>query len=61
MILYICAVTVMINQTDIPWNDHDYATKRRATKTCKVKYKDCLKKFIKKGEKNYYAICGGKK
>ena len=61
MILYICAVTIMVNTTTIPWNQQDMDTKKRAYKTCGKVYKDCLKKFVKKGPKNYWAICGGKK
>ena len=61
MILFVCAATIMINMTDLPWNAHDQKIKKSATKTCKVRYKDCLKRLIKKGPRNYWAICGGKK
>ncbi len=57
--LFICAATIMINLTDIPWNSYDYATRNRSIKYCK-KDKMCLKKFVKKDHKgiHYYAICG---
>ncbi len=60
MIWYVCALTIMINLSDEPWNKHDVETKNRAKVTCKKVYKSCLKKFIKKEPRNYHAICGGK-
>ena len=58
--LYLCPATIMINRSDIPWNDHDLKTRTVATNTCKKNYKDCLKRFVKKEAKHYIAICGGK-
>lgn len=57
-LLYICAATVMINMTNEPWTDFDLRTKRRATYVCRTEYKGCLKRFIKKEDRHYQAICG---
>ena len=61
----ICAATILINMTNLPWNDHDKKIEKSAVHRCgtDVRYKDtpCLKKFVKKGERNYYAICGRSK
>lgn len=57
MILKICAATVMINLSEVPWTDFDYKTKDRAVKTCRIRYKSCLKKFVKKEKTHYNAIC----
>lgn len=60
----ICIFTMMINLSSFPWNDHDIKTKERAKDRCNTdeRYVDtpCLKRFIKKGERNYHAICGTK-
>lgn len=51
--------TILINLTPFDWNDHDKRVHKSATKICQIKYQsDCVKKFIKKGKKNYHAICG---
>ena len=55
--LYICAITVMLNLTNIPWTPKDYKTKDRSVKRCK-KERRCLVKFVKKEGIHYYAICG---
>lgn len=59
----ICSATIMINLTSFPWNSHDTKVKKRAIHVCKtnVRYRDefpCLKKFIKKGKRDFTAICG---
>ena len=57
MNLLICAATIMINLTNLPWNKSDMETKDRSTKYCKKRSR-CLKKFVKKEGIHYYAICG---
>lgn len=61
MILFICAATIMVNLSSEDWTDRDIRAKKSAEITCKKKYNDCLKRFIKKEPLNYGAICGGKK
>jgi len=60
----ICAVTIMINMTQLPWNDFDMKSKMRAEYVCKTdaRYTDtpCLKKFYKTGFRDYSALCGFK-
>lgn len=52
-----CPATVLENETSDPINPLAISG---ATKTCRVRYKKCLKKLIKKpGHENYWAICGG--
>ncbi len=59
----VCSVTILINLTTFDWNDHDKKVQKRAVQVCStdVRYKEspCLKKFVKVGERDYYAICGG--
>ena len=54
-----CPKTQIENRTD-EWNDYDQQTYERALKRCGEIYKDspCLKKFIKKDQMTYNAICG---
>ena len=61
MTLFICAATIIVNLSGQPWTEFDNKSKKRAEHTCKKTYKDCLKKFVKKEERHYLAICGGKK
>lgn len=58
MLLITCAATIMINLSNIPWNAKDEQVKNRADQVCRIEYKSCLKKFIKKEERTYNAICG---
>lgn len=57
-----CALTIIINCTPI-WNDHDKKILRfyQSPKGCKRVYPDapCLKKIIKREERNYWVICNG--
>jgi len=57
----ICAATILINLSGFPWNKNDMNVMKATKISCEKEYKECLKKFIKKGERNYNAICGGKK
>lgn len=59
-VLLNCLATLIINTTPYPWNTHDEYTMNSSKKVCIEKYPEapCLKKFIKKGERNYWAICG---
>ena len=54
-----CPVTIVENRTSV-WNEYDQETLDRATLRCKEIYPDapCLKKFTKKDELAYAAICG---
>ena len=54
-----CPETVVENRTD-EWNLQDMQTLARAKQRCVEIYPDspCLKKFIKKDNTTYNAICG---
>lgn len=55
-----CPITKVINETEI-WTKADENTFHRAKYGgCARHYPDapCLKKFVKKGERRYYATCG---
>lgn len=56
----ICAATLLINMSSIPWTDKDIEIKKRAEKFCEKNYKDapCLTKFYKMEEGVYRAVCG---
>lgn len=55
--------TIMINNTDEPWNNRDKQSLKRAKYVCRVEYgprgAPCLKRFIKREPLTYWAICGG--
>ena len=55
-----CSPVQMINETNEPWNDFDYQTLNNAKKRCGEIYPDapCVKKFYKRPEQSYWAICG---
>jgi hypothetical protein len=57
-----CSNPQVTNQTT-EWNQIDSITLRSAIKRCPELYHDapCLKRFIKKEENNYWAICGAKR
>lgn len=61
MTLFTCVATIIVNLSGQPWTKLDDKNKKRAEYTCIKTYKDCLKKFIKKEQRHYVAICGGKK
>ena len=54
-----CLFPKIINQTNEQFgtNAHDRPAFNKARKTCQVRYKGCLKVFIKKDIQNYHAIC----
>lgn len=51
-----CPEARVINKTKV-WNEHDVSSLKLAHKRCIELYNTCLKKFIKKETRNYYAIC----
>lgn len=55
-----CPKTVIINDSGLPWNDHDEQMLSQSKTRCKELYSDapCVKKFYKKEEQNYWVICG---
>ena len=55
--MLICALTIMINMTSMPWDNYDYKTKMRAEKVCKVSNR-CLTKLEKTEGIHYNATCG---
>lgn len=64
MISLTCAVTLLVNVSTISINQQDLRSFARAAKTCgsNKRYKEspCLKKFIKREQGTYWAICGEK-
>lgn len=59
MILATC-ITMVYNTTYLPWTKEDQENLQFNRGRCVQLYADapCLKKFIKKGERHYWAICG---
>lgn len=59
-----CIATIIVNDSSLEWNKHDSKMLKYSKNVCatRKRYEDtpCLKKFIKKGKKNYWAICGAK-
>lgn len=62
--MLICLTTLLLNITNIEFNKQDYNALKRAKYVCRsdARYKDtpCLKKFLKKETRVYWAICGEK-
>lgn len=60
--MLICMTTIIINLSNIKLNDTDFKAIKRSQHVCSsdVRYNDqpCLKKFVKKEERLYNAICG---
>jgi len=60
----VCALAMLINQSNLPLNKSDYSSMKSFIKRdrCKANFPDlpCLKKYVKLGYKNYYALCGKK-
>jgi hypothetical protein len=56
-----CPKTEVINNTS-KWDGIDQETLQYASKRCKIYYEDapCLKKFVKREERAYWAICGAR-
>ena len=52
----LCAAVIMINNTKLPWNHHDYQMLDHAKTHC-VEEKKCLTKFHKRAENSYFAWC----
>lgn len=58
-----CPVTKMVDWTHGEWTPRDNQSYTMAVEGCKKHFGEsapCLKKFIKKEEGTYYAICGTK-
>lgn len=55
-----CPETKLIDKTGTGFNSDDMRSAKHAAKTCSQRYprSPCLIKFMKKGERNYYACCG---
>lgn len=55
-----CAETKIINESKYPWNKKDDYQLEYSKKRCKQIYKSspCLKTFIKRKKRTYWAICG---
>lgn len=53
-----CKVPNITNESAYPIEAIDIRARTGAIKTCKVRYKKCLVKFIKKDKHNYWTICG---
>lgn len=62
-VLLSCQPTILVNNSDYPWNSHDKLIQKTSTTSCKRIYgkNACLTKFVKIGAMNYFAICGEKK
>lgn len=60
-LLAACAVAQIINKTD-SWIKLDQTNYEFAQKRCKVFYPEspCMKRFVKKAERTYHIVCGGK-
>jgi hypothetical protein len=62
--MLICLTTLLLNITNIEFNKQDYNALKRAKYVCSsdARYKDtpCLKRFLKKETRVYWAICGEK-
>lgn len=52
-----CAPIKVFNRTKT-WTKDDVKVLRSAQRSCRVKYKMCLKYFVKRPEGIYHAICG---
>jgi hypothetical protein len=55
--LLTCAAAIMINNTSLPWNSHDFLVLKRAENHCSEAQR-CLKRFHKRGFQDYFAWCG---
>ena len=62
--MLICLTTMLVNITNINFTDQDLKALKRAEYVCShdARYSDtpCLKKFLKKDTRVYWAICGEK-
>lgn len=52
-----CPGFVYVNESGVKDAIRDAKALNRATKVCKVKYGTCLKRFTKKTEDTYWALC----
>jgi hypothetical protein len=61
--ILVCPTLIKVNHTTFPWNARDYEVIEQAKVRCGKVYKgnDCLVKFFKQGEHDYYAVCGEKR
>jgi hypothetical protein len=58
--MFVCAMIVFINCTNIEWNQHDFNTVQAARQQCPIKFENspCVSKFIKYRERGYGIVCG---
>ena len=56
----LCPKTVMINKSNLPWNNWDYNRMHYCQERCPKEYDDapCLKSFYKLGFQDYFCECG---
>ena len=57
MNIFLCSSFTMINKTNDQWNFDDVKVIVNSSSRCYHRYKSCLKRFVKKGDKNYNAVC----
>lgn len=62
-ILFACTAAIIVNSSDYPWNKFDQNTYLRSLTRCYYYFSDapCVKKFEKRGERNYWVTCGKEK
>lgn len=53
----ICGAILILNLTLLPWDNQLPQVINTATKTCQNKYKKCLKKVTRVGEREFSIIC----
>ena len=59
LIINYCSITKIKNET-VVWNNEDVSNLTRAKVRCFQLFKKspCLNQFVKRSERNYWAICG---
>lgn len=55
-----CSEPIMKNESEQPWNTHDYKILRNVKVRCGQIYQDapCVKLFWKTGVQSYKVVCG---
>ena len=56
----ICLTTVLLNLTNIPFNEQDFKAIARSEQVCKERYKGCITTFQKREQGVYRTMCGDK-
>lgn len=59
-ILTSLCITVIVNSSNLPWDNYDQITLERAKNRCSFYFpkSPCLKQLEKKGYRRYWATCG---